>query len=192
MKNALILHGTGNNSKGNWFPWLKQELKGCGWKVWVPDLPQSDKPNTKRYNQHILANREWEFNKDSVLIGHSSGAVAILGLLSHLPANVVVDTCILVGSFKDNLGCKDFSGLFQEPFDFKKIKKHAKRFVFIHSDNDPHCPLEHAKYLREQLDGELIIKKGQGHFNLEKGKEYRQFPFLLNVLEWKKNNWLCS
>ena len=33
-----------------------------------------------------------------------------------------------------------------------------------------------------QVNGKLIVKKGQGHFNLEKGPEYKQFPFLLEVL----------
>ncbi len=183
MKNALILHGTGNNSQGNWFPWLKQELEKRGYLVWVPDLPQADKPNIKRYNRFIFANKDWSFNEDSVLIGHSSGAVAILGLLQHLPEDIVVNTCILVSSFKDNLGSLDFQGLFEEPFDFEKIKKHSKRFLFIHSDNDPYCPLEHAQFLTEKLAGKLIIKKGQGHFNLQKGPEYKQFPFLLEILE---------
>ncbi len=181
MKNALILHGTGNNSRGNWFPWLKGELEKRGFNVWVPDLPASDKPNIKRYNDYILG-RRWEFNDKTVLIGHSSGAVAVLGLLQHLPENVIVDTCVLVASFKDNLGSADFNGLFEEPFDFEKIKKHAKQFIFIHSDDDPYCPLDHAKFLAKKLGGKLIIKKGQGHFNLEKGPEYKQFPLILEVL----------
>lgn len=182
MKNALILHGTSNNSQGNWFPWLKNELEKKEWKVWVPDLPQAERPKVKRYNEFIFNNKDWQFDKESVLIGHSSGAVAILGLLQHLPDDVVVDTCILVGSFKDNTGWNALDGLFEEPFDFEKIKKHARRFVFVHSDNDPYCPLEHAKYLSEKVNGELIIKEGQGHFNLEKGSEYKQFPLILEIL----------
>lgn len=182
MKNALILHGTSSNSKGNWFPWAEQELIKRGWKVWVPDLPQADRPNTKRYNNFIFKNSKWEYTEESVLIGHSSGAVAILGLLQFLPDDVVVDTCIFVGSFKDKLGWDALDGLFEEPFDFEKIKKHAQRFVFIHSNNDPYCPLEHARYLTEKLNGELIIKKGQGHFNLEISLKYKQFPLILEIL----------
>ena len=82
MKNALILHGINSSSQSNWLPWLKAELEARGYKVWVPDLPLSEKPNIGRYNQYIFEN--WQLNKDSIVIGHSSGAVAALGLLQHL------------------------------------------------------------------------------------------------------------
>jgi uncharacterized protein len=182
MKEALILHGTNGNSKDNWFPWLKQQLEDLGWKVWTPDLPQADHPNVKRYNQHVFANKEWDFNSNSIIIGHSSGSVAALGLLQKLPSGIVIDTCILIGSFKDNLGWDNLDGLFEEPFDFKQIREHCRKFVFIHSDNDPYCPLEHARYLSEQLDGKLIVIPGEAHFSIETNPKYSEFPYLLNLL----------
>lgn len=104
-------------------------------------------------------------NEESVLIGHSSGAVAILGLLEALPEDITVNKCILVGSFRDDLGWSSLRELFLKPFSFEKIKKRAKKFVFIHSDNDPYCPREHAEYLAKKLGGTLIIKPGEAHFS---------------------------
>lgn len=183
MKNALILHGTGSNHKGNWFPWLKEELEKKGYKVWVPDLPGSEIPNVERYNKFLLANKDWEFNEDSIIIGHSSGAVAILGLLQALPEEVIINTAILVGSFKDNLGRDDLKELFLKPFDFEKIKKHARNFIFVHSDDDPICPLEHAKYLCKKLNGKLIVKHEQKHFSYSKeNPQFKSLPFLLELM----------
>jgi predicted alpha/beta hydrolase family esterase len=182
MKNALILHGTEAGPQDNWFSWLKKELESRHWQVWLPKLPQADKPNLKRYNRFLLS-QNWQFNQDSVIIGHSSGAVAILGLLQALPKRTQVNTCILVGTFNDDLGWKELDELFTEPFDWGKIKTKAKKFIFIHSDDDPFCPLEHAKFQAEKLNGKLIIKKGQKHFSISPGgPKYKKFPFLLGLL----------
>lgn len=188
MKKALILHGTGSSSQGNWFPWLKQQLQEKGWEVWVPDLPQADTPNISRYNQFIFSNKDWIFDKDTILVGHSSGSVAILGLLQHLPEGTKVGKCYLVGAFKDDLEWESLKELFQDEFDFDLIKSRAEKFVFIHSDNDPHCPLEGAKYLAEKLDGALIIKPNQGHFNTASNPSYTKFPFLLELIEKQNSN----
>ena len=76
------------------------------------------------------------------------------------------------------------NGLFEEPFNWEEIKNHAKKIILFHSDNDPYVPLSHAQYLKEKLEAELIVKKGQGHFNLEVGPQYKRFPELLEkVLE---------
>lgn len=182
MKEALILHGTEGSSQGNWFPWLKEKLTELGWKVWVPDLPQADYPNIKRYNAAIFSNTDWKFSADSIIIGHSSGSVAALGVLQNLPSDVTIDTCVLIGSFKDTLGWEKLDGLFEEPFDFEKIKSRCKRFIFLHSDNDPYCPLSHAEYLAEKLNGELIVLPGEGHFNTESSSKYTEFPYLLELL----------
>ncbi len=185
MKNALILHGTSGSPEGNWFAWLKTELEKIGYTVWLPQLPNCDRPNVHTYNEFLL-NQGWEFNSESIIIGHSSGSVEILSLLQHLPEGIKVGSCYLVGSFKDNLGRDELSDLFLEPFDFTLIKQRAAKFVFLHSDNDPYCPLEHAEYLSQQTGGELIVVPGQGHFSIGTvGPQYKEFPLLLELI--KKN-----
>jgi|SRR3989344_5314278 len=163
MKNVLILHGTGSSSKQNWFPWLKSELEAKGVKVWVPDLPLSERPNIERYKQYVF--EHWQFDQDSIIIGHSSGAVAALGILQYLPVGLQIEKVILVAAFKDNLGRDDLNQLFIRPLNFEKIKNHCKNFVLIASDNDPYVPLEHVQFLKEQLNGELVVLDGQKHFN---------------------------
>lgn len=183
MKQALILHGTDASPAHNWFTWLKEQLEQEGYKVWLPQLPNSATPSTKTYNEFLLSSPDFKFNEETILIGHSSGAVEILSLLQHLPDDVKVEAAYLVSAFKDDLGWESLSGLFEEPFDFAKIKAKADKFVFLHSDNDPYVPFEHAQYLSEQVGGELIIKTGQGHFNTELSESYKEFPLLLHIIE---------
>lgn len=188
MKNALILHGTGATPKDNWFSWLGDELKDRGWKVWVPDLPGTNHPNTKRYRKFIFANKNWQFDENSVLIGHSSSPLVICNLLQNLPDEVKVDTCIFVGAFRQEHDWDlDTSGLFIESYHWDRIKTKAKKFILIHSDDDPYCPLEDAQWLAQKLNGELIIKPGQKHFSISPGgPKYKKFPFLLKLIENKK------
>lgn len=182
MKRALILHGTGASPDHNWFSWLKRRLEQDGYVVWLPQLPHCDAPNPATYNAFLFANLDFVFDNETILIGHSSGAVEILSLLQHLPEDTKVKAAYLVSAFKDDLSWDSLKGLFVEPFDFAKIKSKVEKFIFIHSDNDPYVPLEHAKYLSECLDGELIIMPGQGHFNTERSESYKEFPELIEII----------
>ncbi len=182
MKNALILHGTSNDSTRNWFQWLKYKLEETGYTTWVPDLPDADKPNPTTYRQFIAV-AGWDFGNESIIIGHSSGAVAVLSLLQHLPREVSIEAIYLVGVFKDNLDREELSELFVKPFDFDLIKTKTKKIFLIHSDNDPYCPLEHAEYLGDKLDGQLVLLPGQAHFSISTaGEKYKEFPELFELI----------
>jgi len=184
MKNALILHGIFNNSQGNWFPWLKQSLEQKGYKVFVPDLINSDKPNTKKSWDYII--QKWKFYNDSIIIGHSSGGAMALGFLQKLPKNLVIKKAILVSSFKDVLNdqySNNRKGLFEEPFDWQKIKNSAKEIILIHSLDDPYVKPEQAYYIQKKLGCKIYMEKHEGHFNLEKGVQYKKFPLLLKLIE---------
>lgn len=184
MKNALILHGADNNSQGNWFPWLRQELKKTGFKVWVSDLPNSDNPKTKEWLEAV---KSWELDGDSVIIGHSSGGTLILRILENLPQNQKINKAILVAAPLDKGSIQKFwqykEDLCKQPFDWDKIKASTEEFILIYSDNDPYdCGQRHGEEIHKHLGGELIIKKGQGHFNLEEGEKYRKFPEILEYI----------
>lgn len=186
MKHALILHGAANNSSGNWFPWLKKELEERGYTVWCPDLPHADEPKLLKWKAFILENSQFIFDKETLIIGHSSGATFILGLLEALPKCTCVGKAILVAPFIELGERTDIhqykKGLLKN-FDWKKIQKKCKRFYFIASDNDPYlCGIDQSQILQGQVGGEVKLVSGQGHFNLEQSEEYKQFPLLLSFL----------
>lgn len=183
MKQALILHGTDASPEANWFRWLEAFMKNAGHNVWLPQLPSSATPNAKIYNSFLLNEPKFVYNEETVLIGHSSGAVEILSLLQNLPEAITVGDVYLVSAFKDSLNWDALDGLFIEPYDYELIKTKARSITLIHSDNDPYVPSEHARYLAEMLDARLLVFPGQGHFNLEKSETYRTFPLLAQVIE---------
>lgn len=186
MKNALILHGTQGGSNDNWHPWLKKELENKGYKVWLPDLPGAEHPDLKRYLRFIFSNKEWEFNSESVIIGHSSGAVATLAILNELQDKISINTCILVSVFEKNSPGGKWSpnkDLFNYKFDLQHIKNKVRDLVFIISDNDPYCTVEYVKKLGSSLGGKVIVTHGDGHFSVASGGEkYKKFPLIKKFL----------
>jgi len=188
MKNALILHGAGNNSQGNWFPWLKSQLKDKGWQVWTPDLPNSDRPIQKDWLDTIFSNKHWGFTDGSIIIGHSAGATLILRILERLPKDSKIHKAILVAGTVERGTKPEYfqykESLVKQPFDWKKIKRSCEKFYFIHSKNDPYeCGADQGEIMHKKLDGEFIIQSDQGHFNLERSPKYKRFPLILKILE---------
>ncbi len=197
MKRAVLLHGTGGSPAENWLPWLKQQLESKGYKVWAPLLPENDKPNSSRYNDFLL-NSDWDFT-DNLVIGHSSGAVSILNLLADERCPSIA-TGVLVGAwarldeadltegiqqvFGDAQAIYErFKALFPaEGFDFARIRQKAHTFLFVHSDNDPYCPLEQAEWLAEQTGGEVAMVPGGQHFSASIDPSFTEFPSLIEIL----------
>lgn len=188
MKNALLLHGAGNDHTGNWIPWLKEELENKGFIVWTPDLPDSNIPNREKWLSTIFSNKEWVFGSESVIVGHSAGATLILRILEKLPAGTKINKAILIGG-PVNMGVKPEYFVYKKslvgsPFNWNKIKTSCNHFYFICSDNDRYqCGEDQAKIMQKNLGGELILKKGEDHFNLETNPKYKRFPLLLKLIE---------
>lgn len=188
VKRAVILHGTDGSPQENWFPWLKTQLESRGYTVWVPELPNNHTPNRHIYNDFLL-NSDWDFT-DNLIIGHSSGAVSILNLLQD-KRTPKIKTGILVGAWahmkETDLDKEQFKDLFpSEGFDFKLINQKADKFIFIHGDNDPYCPLDQAKWLAKQTDSQIFIIPGGGHFTVNLNPDYSKFPKLIEILESQK------
>lgn len=188
MKNALILHGADSNPQNNWFPWLKEELEKKGYTVWIPELPNSGTPILDDWLKTIFANHEWDWNAESIIIGHSAGATFTARLLEKLPLGITINKAIMVAPYA-NRGTKPEyfkykDGMLEKPFHWGKIRSTCKRFYFIASNNDQYqCGANQSAIFHKELGGELILKPGQGHFNLATGPQYQQFPFLLSLVD---------
>ena len=152
----------------------------------MPDLPGADHPNVHTYTSYILEHAPWPIDENVTLIGHSSGAVEILHLLQNLPADKKVKAAIFVGAFTKELASHPnwnmLTGLFLDPFDFALIKSKAAHITFVHSEDDPHCPLEQARYLAGELAAELVIFPDKKHFSVNTDPSFTKFPEILDII----------
>ena len=181
MKTALIFHGTGGSSTGNWFPWLKSELETRGYLVKVPQFPNPDKPSFINWLAE-LEKYQSLITKDCILIGHSLGGLFLLRVLERLDEPVrgafFVAAPIGIKPIRYYDSDKSFSGF---EFDWDKITSNAKFFAVFHSDNDPYVCLENGKELAKHLDVKLNFVPSAGHLNAESG--YTELIPLLEEIE---------
>lgn len=178
---ATILHGTDATPESNWFPWLKIELESRGYEVWVPELPNNHMPDRNVYNDYLFG-QGWDFT-DNLVIGHSSGAVSVLNLLSdkrcpHIKLGIVVSAWS--HGIPDEMDYEQFVELFPpNGFDFEKIKSNTDKLVFIHGEKDPYCPLEQAQWLAKNTNAKIIVVKDGDHL----GEKYKELPEILEYID---------
>lgn len=185
MKTAIILHGTLGSPDGNWFQWLKEELEKRGMNVWLPQLPHAEQPSLQEWQQFIKEQCPFPVGQDTLVVGHSSGAILALMLAQNTTEKI--GAIVGISVFHDNsLQWEPNDKLFDVHFDWPAIRHGVNKLVFIHSDNDPYVPLDQAQFVSTSTDAKMVIIHGQGHFNLERSDEYRQFPKLLEILEERK------
>lgn len=174
--NAYIFHGTDGNPQEHWFPWLKQELTNIKIQTEIPELPDSAHPNI---NKWLTKASSFKTNPDTILIGHSLGAVFILRMLERGHKAKAV---YLVAPFLNDLKwdvLKD-SIFFADNFDWTLIKKQCHHFEVFASNDDPYVSIENVNEVAKNLGVENQILDGKKHFNI------KEFPYLLERIKLNK------
>lgn len=169
MKKAIIVHCWDGFPGYCWYPYVKRELEKKDFLVEVPAFPETEKPILDNWLP-VLKEKVGKPDENTYLIGHSVGCITILRYLESLD-NELLGGVILVAGFTDDLGFKELENFFTKEINFEKIRKHAKKFTAIHSDNDPFVPMRHGDFLKEKLGAELIVKDNYKHFSGHVDKE---------------------
>ncbi len=127
------------------------------------------------------------YNKDTVVIGHSSGGPLLLSVLENI--GVQIHKAILVAGFARALrGDKNVPvPILQQNYNWEKIKNAARDIVYIHSDNDPWTiDQEEGLYMWRKTGGTLVIRSNEGHMGSGSFHQpYTQFPLLESLLSIK-------
>ena len=182
MKNAIILHGTGETPESFWYRYIQANLTWYN-HVWLPQLPDKDKPTLEKQVPFVCKS-DFIFSDKTVIIAHSAGAPLALSVIESL--NRKIKQAIFVAGFILPLkGGEDGPNfILQEKYNWDKIKSNVDDVILIHSDNDP-WGCDHAQGLKmfNKLGGKLVIMHGQGHFGSNTfNQPYKEFPFLLQLV----------
>jgi len=173
-KRVFVVHGWGGYPEEGWFPWLKKELEQEDFEVFVPAMPNTDEPKIEEWIPH-LANLISEPDKNTYLLGHSIGCLAILRYIEKLDKKIKIGGVILVAPWiyldKKTMEEEGERGeaiarpWTETPIDWNKVKSHTKNFVGILSDNDPYVPLMNKELFEKKLGIEIIIEHNKSHFS---------------------------
>ena len=151
----ILIPGFRGSPDGIFFPWLQAQLKAQGHEVTAHTLPNMDNPSEQELVDYVLKNST--FDEDTIIFGHSLGAVIALKVLEKLNKKirgVVLAGGFLEPKFKDRP--RPFEKTFTWKFDAEKIRKNAGFIKILSDPNDVAIPLEQGKLLAEKLNGELI------------------------------------
>lgn len=177
---VIFLHGNWNSTpEDNWFPYLKKELEELGLTVIARQFPDADLARSC-YWLPFLKN-ELEANEFSILVGHSSGAIAAMRFAEE---NKVLGS-ILIATYHTDL--KDekekASGYFDNLWQWDAIKNNQPWIVQFASTDDPFVPIDEQRFVHKQLNSEYYEFNDQGHFGGDYNKE--TFPELVEIIKNK-------
>lgn len=184
-KKVFLIHGWGGNPENAWFPWLKKELEKKGFKVIVPEMPNTEEPEIKAWTSK-LKEVVSEVNEKTYFIGHSIGCQTIMRYLESLEKEKKVGGCIFVAGWFNlpNLETEEEKEV-AEPWleteiDTGKVKSRIKdgKIVAIFSDDDPDVPLSDREIFEERLNAKIIVEHGKGHFSDDAG--IKELPVVLS------------
>ena len=167
----VIVPGNGcdNILDANWYAWLDKRLRDSGRfsEVKCETMPDPYKARRSIWLPFMLSTLACA--ADTIVVGHSSGAVAAMRLLEeHQLAG-----CVLVAACHTDLGDagEAASGYYPPSggaWKWDSIRANAgangANIVILHSDNDPFIPLGEAQHVADSLRVPLNVCPGRSHF----------------------------
>lgn len=173
MTKVIFIPGNGNcTTSDNWFPSVKVELEAKGVEVVAARFPDPELARESYWIPFLMD--ELGVDAETILIGHSSGAIAAM----RLAEKQRILGSVLVGAYYTDLGMETErqSGYFDRPWDWANMKANQQWCILFASQDDPWIPVEEARYIHRQIDCEYHEFTDQGHFGGDYYKEH--FPEL--------------
>jgi predicted alpha/beta hydrolase family esterase len=183
-KRIFLIHGWGESPNSDWFPWTKKALTDKGYKVFVPEMPDTEHPKIEPWVE-VLTKIVENPKPDDIFIGHSIGCQAILRYLEKLDKKV--GKVILVApwwylTLDENEEQEDADPWLNTLIDFSRVKKIENNVICIFSKDDPWVPYkENVDFFKKNLNPKIITKDGFGHFTADEGST--KIEFLLDLIE---------
>jgi uncharacterized protein len=176
-KKIVFVHGHGGVDEGSWPYWLAREAVLCGFDFVSLAMPNPMYPEVSEWVS-FLKEQKIKVDKDTYFVGHSLGCITIARFLEGLSPRIVAGGCVLIAGFSSLPKIPLLSEFCFLPLDFSKVKKHAREFVCILSDNDHVISRTETEEFGKKLGARIIVEHNKGHFR----HEVKELPSVLNTI----------
>lgn len=169
-KKVVFIPGNGGGSPNdNWFPQEKLALEKANIQVVAEEFPDNDLARAGYWLPFLL--NDLKVDENTILVGHSSGAVAAMRLAEQ---HKILGS-VLVGAYHTHLNMdKEIqSGYFDTAWNWKAIKDNQQWIALFASQDDPWVPISHPRFIHQQLNCEYHEFLDEGHF----GGDYVKHSF---------------
>lgn len=178
----MLIPGNGNADMSEiWYPYVKKALEESGIEVVAKNMPDPELGSMKYWLPFI--EKEIGEGPDTILVGHSTGAVAIM---RYLETHRILGA-VLVGACYTDLGYESerLSGYYDKEWKWGLMGGNAKWIIQFASLNDPYIPIAEARFIRDKLRTRYYEYPDQGHFSDDVHKT--EFPELIDAVKRELN-----
>ena len=176
LPNVILIHGNGGSTAADiWLPVLERALTALGLVVINQTFPDNVKARARYWLPFL---EELGANEHTILIGHSSGAVAAM----RYAETHRLWGSILVGVCHTDLGDSGeaASGYFRAPWQWQRIRESQRWIAIYNSTDDPHIPIAEPRFVAAQLRCSYFEFQDRGHF-----VDARELPEVLDYVKRK-------
>lgn len=180
----ILIHGnggsvesSGGSASQDWFPYAQREFEKLGIATVARDFPDPVYAREKFWLPFLKD--DLGADEHTILIGHSSGAIAALRFAEQ---NQIYGS-VLVGSYYTDLDNEQEkkSGYFNRPWQWDKIRANQQWVIMFSSADDPWVIIDEPRYVAQQLKAEYHEYTNRGHFGGDRPNP--DFPELIAAVK---------
>lgn len=185
MKNVIFIPGTSSKeeyyseeyptaSNFHFFPWISKQLMIRDIRADVLEIPNSFAPKYELWKKEL---ERFDFNEESILVGHSCGGGFLIRYLSE-NKHIKLHKVILLAPWVDPENTKE-NNFFD--FEWDLILSKRLNIKLIYSSDDMEDVMKTIEIINSKYNNlEILEFQNKGHFCLSQIGE--TFPELLNEI----------
>lgn len=160
LPRVILVHGNGGSTAADgWLPYVERDLTALGFDVVNRTFPDNVRARASIWLPFL---ETLGADQDTVVVGHSSGAVAALRYAEtrRLRGSVLVGVC------HSDLGDagERASGYYREPWQWEAIRRNQEWIGIFQSTDDPVIPVGEARVVAAALECPYFEYADRGHF----------------------------